>query len=105
VSNFRLIVLLCWFTIAQMWGTAQAAPDDYRLGAGDLVRISVFNHPDLTTEARVSESGNLTFPMIGQVPVAGLSARRAEQYPHQAERDAAAARKAAADAAAADADH
>ncbi len=29
----------------------------------------------------------------------------AEQYPHQAERDAAAARKAAADAAAADADH
>jgi len=79
VSNFRLIVLLCWFTIAQMWGTAQAAPDDYRLGAGDLVRISVFNHPDLTTEARVSESGNLTFPMIGQVPVAGLSARRAEQ--------------------------
>jgi len=75
----RFVALACLLAIVHLWGTAYASSDDYTLGAGDLVRISVFNHPDLTTEARISESGNLTFPLIGQVPVAGLSTRRTEQ--------------------------
>jgi len=43
------------------------------LGMGDMVRITVFRNPDLTTEARVSERGTIPFPMIGEVPVTGLS--------------------------------
>jgi polysaccharide export outer membrane protein len=57
---------------------AQAA-SDYRLGPGDLLRISTFGYNDLTAEVRVSESGNITFPLIGQVPVEGLSTRDAER--------------------------
>jgi len=56
---------------------AQAA-SDYRLGPGDLLKISTFGYNDLTAEVRVSESGNITFPLIGQVPVEGLSTREAE---------------------------
>jgi len=48
------------------------------LGEGDSVRISVFQNPDLTTETRVSERGTITFPMIGEVKVAGLSPVEAE---------------------------
>lgn len=78
--GWKRLVVLAWL----VWMVQPAAaasgpvPDDYKLGAGDLVRISVFNHPDITTEARISESGNLTFPLVGPVAVAGLSTRRAE---------------------------
>ena len=35
------------------------------LGMGDMVRITVFRNPELTTEARISERGTVLFPMIG----------------------------------------
>lgn len=47
------------------------------LGMGDMVRITVFRNPDLTTEARVSERGTVLFPMIGEVQVAGLTPSQA----------------------------
>jgi polysaccharide export outer membrane protein len=47
------------------------------LGMGDMVRVTVFRNPDLTTEARVSERGTIVFPMIGEVPVAGLTPSQA----------------------------
>jgi len=50
----------------------------YRLGAGDLLHITVFDHEELTKDVRVSQSGNITFPLIGQIAVAGLSTREAE---------------------------
>ena len=63
---------------------SQPAPDtqqvDMRLeslGMGDMLRISVFRNPELTTEARVSERGTILFPMIGEVPVAGLTPSQA----------------------------
>jgi polysaccharide biosynthesis/export protein len=57
---------------------ATAAPEDYRLGAGDLLKIVVFDHDEFSVDARVSQRGNITFPLVGQVPVAGLSTRDAE---------------------------
>lgn len=53
-------------------GNVRAASDD-NLGPGDSVRITVFEHPELTTDARVTPTGKLGFPLIGNVPVAGLS--------------------------------
>ena len=44
-----------------------------KLGAGDAVRVTVFQQPDLTTEARVSEKGMITMPLVGEVKVAGMS--------------------------------
>jgi polysaccharide biosynthesis/export protein len=57
---------------------ASAKPEDYRLGAGDLLKIAVFDHDELGVDARISQSGNITFPLVGQVRVAGLSTREAE---------------------------
>src|SRR2546429_8608835 len=44
------------------------------LGDGDTVRISVFQNPELTTEARISERGSINFPLIGEVVIGGLTA-------------------------------
>src|SRR5262245_62336061 len=48
------------------------------LGEGDSVRITVYQNPDLTTEARISDQGTITFPLIGEVALAGLTPARAE---------------------------
>lgn len=50
----------------------------YILGPGDVVRITVFQNPDMTTEARISEEGKITFPLIGQVEIGGVTPAAAE---------------------------
>jgi polysaccharide export outer membrane protein len=52
---------------------------DYRLGAGDAIRIAVFQNPDLTLESRISDSGTITYPLIGIVDLGGLTVVAAEQ--------------------------
>lgn len=59
--------------------TGRAAAGDYRLGPGDLVRVQVFQNPDLTVEARVSEGGGIGYPLVGQVQLGGLSLQEAQQ--------------------------
>lgn len=59
--------------------SAVAAAKDYRLGAGDVIRISVFQNPDLSLETRVSESGVISFPLLGPVKIGGLAASQAEK--------------------------
>src|SRR4051812_37904986 len=51
---------------------------EYRIGAGDSLRVSVFDHPELSVDLRVSQSGNLTFPLIGQMQVSGMSPHEVE---------------------------
>src|SRR5690606_7869614 len=51
---------------------------DYRLGPGDLLRVSVFGSPELSNEVRVSDSGFITYPLIGSIEVAGKSTAQVE---------------------------
>lgn len=46
---------------------------DVQLGAGDVVKISVYNNPDLSLEARISEAGMITYPLLGEISVRGLT--------------------------------
>ena len=56
-----------------------AAPADYRLGAGDQIRVHVFQNPELSLEARVNESGTVNYPLVGQLQLGGLTVTEAEQ--------------------------
>lgn len=60
---------------------APAAPAaaEYRLGAGDVVRVTVYQNPDLTLEGRISEAGTLSYPLLGSVRVGGLTVTDAER--------------------------
>jgi len=50
------------------------------LGVGDTIRITVYQNPDLTVEsARISETGQINFPLIGNVAIGGLTIPAAEQ--------------------------
>lgn len=61
---------------AQASGTASA---QYRLASGDVIRITVFQNPDLTLEARVSETGVISFPLLGSVAIGDLTLLQAEK--------------------------
>jgi polysaccharide export outer membrane protein len=56
-----------------------AAPNEYRLGAGDVVRIGVFQNPDLTLETRVTEAGIVSYPLLGNVRLGGQTVTAAEK--------------------------
>jgi polysaccharide biosynthesis/export protein len=62
--------------------TAEPAPAetrrDYTVGAGDVLRIAVHLSPDLSLDARVSERGTISYPLLGQVSVGGLSLAQVE---------------------------
>jgi len=69
---------------------APAAPNvaEQVLGVGDIVKITVFQNPDLTVDgARISETGQINFPLIGAVAIAGMSPTAAEQKIAKALRD------------------
>lgn len=58
---------------------AEEDTQDYRLGGGDVISVAVFQNPDFNGDRRVSENGEITFPLIGTVPVGQLTVREAEQ--------------------------
>jgi polysaccharide biosynthesis/export protein len=68
-----IMAALCAFLMT----TAGAA--EVLLGAGDVIKVSVYGNPDLGLETRVSEAGSITFPLLGTVPVGGLSVAAAEK--------------------------
>lgn len=72
---------------AQQPATAEAARDEYLLGPGDALRIQVFQNPDLTVEARVSEAGVISFPLLGALRIGGLSPSAVERLISQRLRD------------------
>lgn len=63
------------------------SPREYLLGAGDVVRVVVYQSPDLSIETRVSESGHITYPLLGSVKVGGLSVSQAEAAINRGLRD------------------
>ena len=71
----RNFIALLFFVFAY---PAISASTDYRMGTGDVLRISVYGQPDLTTEARIGEGGSITFPLIGEVKLLGSTPSQGE---------------------------
>lgn len=64
--------------LACLWAHCVWAADVYRLGVEDVVRVTVYGHPELSVVARIGENGSITFPAVGQVGFSGLTAKEAE---------------------------
>lgn len=64
-------------------GTEARRPPDYRIGADDLLEVTLFdvegrNGDPRQVDVRVSQSGSVTLPLIGQIEVGGHTAATAE---------------------------
>src|SRR5579883_1718963 len=75
-----------WMLLASsglLWAAQQGPPPPIehtpepaapaRLAPGDLVEVTVFETPELTTIARLDAQGTLQMPVIGAVPLAGAT--------------------------------
>ncbi len=69
----RIVMVLLLSALA-LPGLAQN-PD--KLGPGDTVHVTVFQQPDLTTDARINERGSIEMPLVGGIKLAGLSTTEA----------------------------
>lgn len=57
---------------------ASDALSGYRLGSGDVLRLQVFDEPDLSMEIRLSDAGTISYPFLGEIRVAGLTMSQLE---------------------------
>jgi len=53
--------------------------EEYVIGEGDLLKITVYDNPDLTVDSRVSGDGKITLPLIGETAVSGKTAADAQK--------------------------
>lgn len=65
--------------LLQILSAVPSFAQDYLVGSQDVLKISVFEYPDLTTEVRVSEDGKITFPLLGEIPAKNLTTRQLEK--------------------------
>ena len=70
-----VLVLLSVFLLTAL----PVRAEEYAIGEGDLLKIAVYDNPDLTTDSRVSGDGKITLPLIGEVTVTGMTAAAAQK--------------------------
>jgi polysaccharide biosynthesis/export protein len=76
----KYLVTLIMAIVAGLWlQIASAEEANYLLGPGDVLKIAVYNNPDLTLETRISEAGKISFPLVGEVELAGITSSDAEK--------------------------
>ncbi|NPC57295.1 polysaccharide export protein EpsE [Caenimonas soli] len=75
-TMFLVVAFWAALVVAQ---PARAQSADYKLSPGDSIKVQVYQQPDLTVEARVSESGSISYPLVGAVRLGGLSISEAEK--------------------------
>lgn len=68
--NFTLLLLTFFWTSGVF-----AANDEFSIGPGDVIVIKVYNEPDLSVKANVSQSGILKIPLVGDIVVAGKTSK------------------------------
>jgi polysaccharide export outer membrane protein len=58
---------------------AASSTRDYQIGSFDLLKIDVFQVPELSQEVRVNSEGFISLPLIGAVQVNGLTSQQMEE--------------------------
>ena len=74
IGRILLTVILCLPGLAGAKTVSQ-----YKLGTGDMVRIQVYDEKDLYLETRVSDTGTISYPFLGELKVAGLTPSQLEK--------------------------
>jgi len=73
---------LSWFLVTMLLFVASQsgiAGSLSLLGAGDVIKITVYGQSDLTTVTRIRGDGKISFPLIGDVKIGDMSTTEAER--------------------------
>jgi polysaccharide biosynthesis/export protein len=70
----RSVSLVAWIAVALATVGSALAAEEYILNPEDVISISVWNRPDLSRTGAIRGGGEITFPPLGDVRAAGVSA-------------------------------
>ncbi len=77
IQQYLLVWLLCLLLPATV---AAVDNDNYRIGSGDSLSITVFGEEDMSLkEVKVGTNGNISFPLLGEIAAEGQTVRSLEQ--------------------------
>lgn len=74
--HVKLLAGILWLVIGQPVNAEVLS--DYRLGSGDVIKIAVYEEPDLGLEVKLSDAGTVSYPFLGELEVAGLTVGQLE---------------------------
>jgi polysaccharide export outer membrane protein len=75
ITKILIFIVFCSVTKSSLVLAANDAsdPKQYLLGTGDMIRIQVYDEKDLYLETRVSDTGTISYPFLGELKVKGMS--------------------------------
>lgn len=78
-SFSRILFLLClMFSSYSVNAIAKSEPKLNLIGSGDILKITVFDHPEMTVEVQVNNTGAIKFPLLGDIQVSNMTFSEAE---------------------------
>ncbi|HWO40414.1 MAG TPA: polysaccharide biosynthesis/export family protein [Candidatus Eisenbacteria bacterium] len=73
-------------SLSMLASQTNSSPADYRIGPDDLIQITIYNIPEQearitprTVLLRVSQQGSVVAPLVGELPIGGMTTREAER--------------------------
>lgn len=75
----RSFLVMMVMVVSQFKWVPAALSDNVAISAGDMVEMTVYQEPEMTTKTRVSPNGLITIPLVGAIQVGGRSADSAAQ--------------------------
>jgi polysaccharide export outer membrane protein len=78
LRRYLLVLLLLLTALAVPALADDAEVVGYLLNTGDHVQVTVFEEPDLSIDAVLDDTGAISFPLLGEIVVRGLTLRELE---------------------------
>ncbi|RCU49627.1 polysaccharide export protein [Corallincola holothuriorum] len=75
--RYVIALLLCCASLSL---SAAEAPSDYRLGAGDAIRIHVFGEDELSVETTLGKDGIISYPYLGKIVAGNKTTAELQAY-------------------------
>ena len=77
IKRFMALVMLCLSiaVVAQAEGLSE-----YKMSSGDLIKIQVYGEEELTIETRLSDAGTISYPLLGELRVLGMTTGQLSTY-------------------------
>ena len=72
MNKLLMVIMLAWSLVGAGF-VSPAAADDYVIGAGDVLQISVWGSPEFDVETTVRPDGKITLPAVGEVVAEGFT--------------------------------
>ena len=78
--RFRLIINVLLLTLSFLACGEDSSINQYRLGSGDVIQITVFGEDDLSLKTRLPQTGNISYPFLGDIQVVNITASELEEF-------------------------